>query len=361
MKLGFFTMPLHPVGRDWRQTLDEDREAILLADKLGFEEAFIGEHVTDLAETITNCLIFIATLARDTKRIKLGSGTVNLSNRHPAATAAEIAMVDTLLEGRFILGVGPGGLPSDAEMFQTMDEDRNAIFVEAIEHMIALWTQDPPYRRRGKRWTLTTERTFDADIGMGAMLRPFQKPHPPIVVTAILPNSNGIAAAAERGWTPISANFVHPWVIKTHYPKYAEGCARSGRKARPQDWRVAKSIFVADDEATVRRMTRDAGNIFGDYFHNLQRKARRTRGNAFFKHDPSLPDSAVTAEYMSSQLLIAGTANEVVDKLLAFREFIGPFGTLLYCGHDWSDARAMRRSMELTAEHVMPAVNRALR
>jgi alkanesulfonate monooxygenase SsuD/methylene tetrahydromethanopterin reductase-like flavin-dependent oxidoreductase (luciferase family) len=178
-------------------------------------------------------------------------------------------------------------------------------------------------------------------------------------VTAIVPDSNGIAAAAERGWTPISANFVHPWVIKTHYPKYAEGCARAKRPARPEDWRVAKSIFVADDEATVRRVTRDAGNIFGDYFRNLQRKAQRTRGNAFFKHDPSLPDSAVTAEYMSSELLIAGTVNEVVDKLLAFREFIGPFGTLLYCGHDWSDARAMRRSMELMAEKVMPRVNRA--
>jgi len=121
VKLGYFTMPLHAVGRDWRQTLAEDREAVLLAERLGFEEAFIGEHVTDLAETITSCLIFIATLARDTHRIKLGSGTVNLANRHPAATAAEIAMVDTLLEGRFILGVGPGGLPSDAEMFQTMD------------------------------------------------------------------------------------------------------------------------------------------------------------------------------------------------------------------------------------------------
>jgi alkanesulfonate monooxygenase SsuD/methylene tetrahydromethanopterin reductase-like flavin-dependent oxidoreductase (luciferase family) len=360
MKLGYFTMPLHPVGRDWRQTLEEDRDAILLAEKLGFEEAFVGEHVTDLAETITSCLIFIASLARDTKRIKLGSGTVNLTNRHPAATAAEIAMVDTMLAGRFILGVGPGGLPSDAEMFQTMDEDRNAIFVESMEHMIALWTGEPPYRREGRRWRLSTERTFAPDIGMGAMLKPFQKPHPPIVVTAILPNSNGISAAAARGWTPISANFVHPWVIKTHWPKYAEGCARAGREARPQDWRVAKSIFVAGDDATVRRMTRGADTVFGDYFRNLQRKAQRTRGNAFFKHDPSVPDEAVTAEYMSTHLLIAGTVNEVVEKLLAFREHLGPFGTLLYCGHDWSDAPAMRRSMELMAEEVMPRVNRAI-
>jgi alkanesulfonate monooxygenase SsuD/methylene tetrahydromethanopterin reductase-like flavin-dependent oxidoreductase (luciferase family) len=354
MRLGFFTMPLHPVGKDWRQSLAEDREAVLLAERLGFEEAFIGEHVTDLAETITSCLIFIATLARDTRRIKLGSGTVNLANRHPAATAAEIAMVDTLLEGRFILGVGPGGLASDAEMMETMDANRNAIFVESMEHMLALWTGEPPYRRKGERWKLSTERTWAPEIGMGAVLKPFQKPHPPIVVTAILPDSNGIAAAAARGWTPISANFVQPWVVKTHWPKYVEGCARAGREARGEDWRVAKSIFVADDEATVRRMTRDPGNPFAHYFLNLQRKAQATRGSALFKHQPGVPDEALTEEYLVSQLLISGTANEVVDRLQAFGEQVGPFGRLLYVGHDWADAKAMRRSMELMAEKVLP-------
>lgn len=351
MRLGYFTMPLHPVERDWRQTLEEDREAVLLAEELGFEEAFIGEHITDLAETITSCLIFIATLARDTERIRLGSGTVNLANRHPAVTAAEIAMVDTMLEGRFILGIGPGGLRSDAEMMETLDADRNAIFLEAIEHMIALWTREPPYRLAGKRWNLTTERTAQLDIGMGALLRPFQKPYPPIVVTAIVPHSNGIAAAAERGWTPISANFVHPWVVKTHWPKYVEGCARGGREARGEDWRVAKSIFVADDDASVRRVR----GTFDYYFRNLVRKGQAARGTTLFKHDPSVPDEAVTDDYLASQMLICGTPNEVADRLRAFREHVGPFGRLLYCGHDWgADAKAMRRSMQLMAQKVLP-------
>lgn len=354
-------MPLHPPGRDWRQTLAEDREAILLAETLGFEEAFVGEHVTDTAETITSCLIFLATLAHDTKRIRLGSGTVNLANRHPAVTAAEIAMVDTLLEGRFILGVAPGGLRSDAEMMETLDADRNAIFVEAVEHMIALWTGEPPYRLAGKRWKLTTERTLIADLGQGVMMKPFQRPHPPIVITAILPDSNGIAAAAARGWTPISANFVHPWVVKTHWPKYVEGCKRGGREAKGEDWRVAKSIFVADDDATVRRMTHDPGKPFACYFRNLQRKSEAGRGNAFFKHDPSVPDAALTDEYLTKQMLIAGTVSEVVDRLLEFRECIGPFGRLLYVGHDWTDPVAMRRSMQLMAEEVMPRINRALK
>src|SRR5260221_6247920 len=171
-------MPLHPVGRDWRRTLAEDREAVLFAEQLGFEEAFIGEHLTDVAETITSCLIFIATLAHDTKRIKLGSGTVNLANRHPAATAAEIAMVDTLLEGRFILGVGPGGLRSDAEIMESLDADRNAIFVEAMEHMIALWTQEPPYRLKGKKWQRSTQPPPMPHPRLGAHPEPVPKPPP---------------------------------------------------------------------------------------------------------------------------------------------------------------------------------------
>ena len=360
MKLGTFMMPLHPPGRSPSATLPEDREAILLADRLGFCEAFVGEHITDLAENVTSCLMFLASLAHETKNIVLGSGTVNLANRHPATTAAEIAMVDTLLEGRFILGVGPGGLRSDAEMMENLDADRNAIFVEAMEHMIALWTGEPPYRLSGRKWNLTTERTWIPDLGQGGMLKPFQRPHPPIVITAILPASNGIAAAAERGWTPISANFVHPWVVQTHWPKYLEGCARGGREARGEDWRVAKSIFVADDEATVRRVARAPGNLFAHYFRNLQRKAAAGRGNAFFKHDPALPDEALTDEYLTEQMLISGTVNEVVERLLAFRERIGAFGTLLYCGHDWADPAAMRRSMQLMAEEVLPRVNRAL-
>ena len=117
MKLGFFTMPIHPLDKDWRQSLREDREAFLLADKLGFTEAYVGEHATDRAENITSCTVFIASLIDATKNIKLGTGTVNMPNQHPAAVAANIAMLDHMLDGRFIFGISPGGLLSDAEAF----------------------------------------------------------------------------------------------------------------------------------------------------------------------------------------------------------------------------------------------------
>ena len=81
-KLGYFTMPIHPPGRNYTQTLKEDREAVLLADRLGFIEAFIGEHITDVCETIPSCLSFIASVAHETKQIRLGCGTLNLPNSH---------------------------------------------------------------------------------------------------------------------------------------------------------------------------------------------------------------------------------------------------------------------------------------
>ena len=118
MKLGYFTMPLHPPQRNYVQTLKEDREAILLADRLDYCEAFVGEHVTDIAESVTSCAAFLASLVHDTKRIRLGTGTLNLPNGHPAQLAATVSMLDNMLEGRFIVGISPGGLPSDWEVFE---------------------------------------------------------------------------------------------------------------------------------------------------------------------------------------------------------------------------------------------------
>ena len=141
MELGFFTMPIHPLGRDWRETLKEDQEAFVLADRLGFREAYVGEHVTDLAENITSSSMFLASLAGRIKTMRLGTGTVNLPNVHPAHVAAEIAMLDHLLDGRLNFGISPGGLLSDAEIFGNLGADRNAMFLEAIEAILALWTK----------------------------------------------------------------------------------------------------------------------------------------------------------------------------------------------------------------------------
>jgi len=362
MRLGTFMMPLHPPTREPWRTYKEDREAILLADKLGYSEALVGEHVTDLAENVTSCLMFLASLAHETKRIVLGSGTVNMPNSHPAAIAAQVAMIDHLLKGRFIFGISPGGLMSDAEVFGNYKKDRNAIFVESINMVLDIWKGEPPYKLQGQFFHVTTENTMIPEIGQGAIIKPYQKPHPPIVVTAVAPHSKGVTEAAKRGWTPISANFLLPEWVKSHWPRYVEGCEAIGRKAHGQDWRVAKSIFVADDERTAKEYGHGPNGPYHFYFKQLIRKlvGLGGRGN-LFKLDQNEPDSSITADTMTPRLVIAGTVSIVVEQILAFRQKVGPFGTLYYPCHDWVDPRLAKRSMELMVEQVMPKVNAALR
>jgi len=360
MKLGFFTMPVHPVDRPLAETLQEDRELTLLAEELGFVEGFFGEHVTDAAETITSGLIFIAWLLNETSTIKLGTGTVNIPNHHPAMVAAEVAMVDHMAQGRFLFGISPGGLMSDAEVFGNIDKDRTAMFVEGINHVLAIWAGEPPYDIEGEFWNISTAKTLFPEVGMGIIHKPYQTPHPPIVVTAVAPFSAGITAAAARGWEPISANFLQPQWVASHWPKYVEGCERASRPADPANWRVAKSIFVADDDKTAEAYATGEDGPYYGYYKGLYAKLLRGGRHNLFKTHRDQPDEELNLPTVVDQLVIRGTVNSVIDQLLAFREVTGDFGTLLYAGHDWQDTALARRSMELMAHEVMPAINKAI-
>ena len=359
MQLGFFTMPIHPLGKDWRQSLREDREAFVLADELGFSEGYCGEHATDQAENITSCALFLATLVDSVTRMKLGTGTINMPNSHPARVAAEIAMLDHLLDGRFLFGISPGGLISDAEVFGNLDQNRNEMFLECIDQVLAIWQTEPPYGLRGKHWTVTTEKTLLADIGQGILPKPLQRPHPPIVVTAVAPFSKGVTEAAARGWDPISANFLMPVWVASHWPKYVEGCERGGRAADPANWRVAKSVFVADDLATARDYATSEKSPYRFYYGQMLTKMKRAGRLELFKTHRGQPDDEVTLDSICDKLVIWGTPDKVADELLAFRGEVGEFGTMLYAGHDWLDRDLGRRSMVLAAETVLPLVDAA--
>src|SRR3712207_2289945 len=119
-------------------------------------------------ENDTHSLVFRATLIPETPRIRPATGTTNLSHMHPALVAVNSAMFDHLSGGRFILGVSPGALPSDAELLGIPGEDRNQSFAEAIDVITGLWEREPPYDidLPGNRFTVTTASTYDGDVGV---------------------------------------------------------------------------------------------------------------------------------------------------------------------------------------------------
>ena len=266
-------------------------------------------------------------------------------------------MLDHLLGGRFILGISPGALPSDAEVFGNMDMARPAMFLEAINHVLNIWTTEPPYNLKGDFWTISTARTHLAETGMGTVPKPLQRPHPPIVVTAVAPFSQGITEAAARGWEPISANFLYPKWVKTHWGKYVEGCARVNRPADPANWRVAKTVFVAKDDATAAAYALGTDGPYHYYYRSLFAKLKRRGVLGVFKEDPKQSDDSVTLADVCEKLVIHGSPARVADKIRALKEETGEFGTLLYAGVDWKDPALARDSMVLMAEKVLPLLN----
>ena len=245
MKLGYFTFPMHPPGKNYYKTLIEDRESIILADQLGFNEAFIGEHLSDKCERITSCMNFISSLIFDTKNIKLGTGTLNLPHTHPVTVAAQVSMIDTLLKGRFIMGIGPGSLVSDMEMFDTLDKNRLEMFMESIEHIFNLWKNKPPYNLKGKHWNISTEKTFNKNLYIGEIGKPYQRPYPEIVVTSLGASNSGLQQAINKGWNIISSNFLRDNRLTEHN----EVIKNSKRKSI--NWRIAKFIYISQNKRDI--------------------------------------------------------------------------------------------------------------
>lgn len=363
MRLGYFTMPMHPAGKPWVQTLDEDRQTVILADKLGFHDAFIGEHLTDRHENITSSMLFLASLVSDTQSIRLATGTSNLSQTHPVLVASHAAMLDHLSRGRLILGISPGALRSDAEALGIIDADRNKMFEEAIEVILAIWERDAPYDIDfpDNRFKVTTAQTMSEDLGLGFLHKPLQQPRPEIVGTVLAPWSKGVIAMGKRDFHPLSANFLLAKWVKTHWPNYVEGKAAVGAVADPADWRVARTVFVADDAATARSYGRDdLRSPYRFYYEQIHRKLKRSQRTFVFKTHKDQPEEELTYDYVMDNMMILGTVNSVVDQILALREEVGDFGELVYAGMDWVDPVLAKRSMQLMAEEVMPRVNAAI-
>ncbi|WP_149537410.1 LLM class flavin-dependent oxidoreductase [Siccirubricoccus phaeus] len=356
MRLGLFMMPLHPPERPMAETLAEDTEKSLLADRLGFQELWIGEHFSASSEPIASPLMFMAGLAPRTKLI-FGTGVINLPNHHPAMVAAEAAQFDQMTGGRLILGIGPGGLASDWELFGNTDPAlRGKRMVEAIDTILAIWAQDPPYDIPGATWTTKITEAVIPAFGVGTMPKPFQHPHPPIAVTARSIDSFGVKLAVQRGWQVLSANFVAERVVEGHWRTMQAALAGKPAAHPHAPWRVARNFCIAasDAEARERMFHPDGANRY--YFHYLSSLARRAGQLATLKPSAETPDEAVTLEAIIEDCVICGAPGTVLDKLVALRERVGPFDHLLMAGLDWSGPNAAweQETMRRLAEEVMP-------
>src|SRR5436190_560043 len=139
LRHGIFLPPFHPNEENPTQCLERDLDLIVHLDRLGFHEAWIGEHHSAGYEIISSPEIFIAFAAERTRHIRLGTGVVSLPYHHPMMTADRIVQLDHMTRGRVMFGAGPGLLASDAIMMgidPMTQRDRMAEAPDAILRLV---------------------------------------------------------------------------------------------------------------------------------------------------------------------------------------------------------------------------------
>lgn len=355
---GMFIMPFHSPEKPLAQGYDEDLELIVRAEELGFKEFWIGEHHTMKYETIVMPEMFIARALGETKTIRMGPCPACLNQHHPAHVALRLAFLDHLSKGRLNLCMGNGSVTADQELYSVDPKDGGKMAIEALEVILDMWSHDPPYEYNGEFWKFALKKTVDTEGLIGYIHKPYQLPHPPISMPGMSRNSFTMKYAGERGYHPFAHCLVAGNIVADLWKTYAAAAEAAGRIPKRSDYRVARSIFLAD--TTAEAVKRVRSNSLGRNYEYIGGLFDKGLGRRIYKRDLDMPDSQCGLDYLMGEQIIAGDVDECLRRLLRLIEETGEFGTLVLMSYDWDDKAAWLHSMDLFVNELMPALNKAV-
>jgi alkanesulfonate monooxygenase SsuD/methylene tetrahydromethanopterin reductase-like flavin-dependent oxidoreductase (luciferase family) len=205
---------------------------------------------------------------------------------------------------------------------------------------------------KGEFWNFHIP-TPKPEIPLYHHVRPYQKPHPPIAVAGLHGWSETLMLAGERGWIPMSINFIPRRHLLSQWAAVEAGAQKSGRTADRRLWRVSREIYVAETDEIAREQA--LNSIMTQAFEGYLKPTLAERNFLdVYKADPDMPDSEVTPEYLLDNIWIVGSPDTVTEKIRALYDDLGGFNTLLMITHDFSPFERWTNCMELFAKEVMP-------
>src|SRR4051794_7929585 len=341
MRFGIFMAPFHPAGINPTILLDSDLELIEHLDKLGFDEAWVGEHHSAGSEVIASPEIFIAAAAQRTRHIKLGTGVISASYHNPLWVAERAVQLDHMTKGRFMLGLGPGALPSDAAMIGLDMPQTRELLEDAVDIITRLLRSDEPVNFENGRWTLRNARLH---------LRPYSHPHPEIAIAAVAsPAGPRLAGRYGHGLLSVGATTAAGFdVLALHWNVMEERAAHYGATVDRNAWRLVGLVHLAETREQAYRDVEHGILHWFDYFQNTAAFPQMAVG------DGTSPRQCIDFVNQSG-LGAIGTPDDAIaqiERLVA--QSHGGFGCFLHLAHDWAAPAARLRSYDLFARHVAP-------
>jgi limonene 1,2-monooxygenase len=342
-RFGIFLAPFHPCGQNPTLALERDLDLVVHLDRLGFHEAWIGEHHSAGYEIIASPEVFIGVAAERTRNIRLGTGVSSLPYHHPLMLADRMVLLDHLTRGRVMLGVGPGALPSDAYMMGIEVARQRDMMEESLEAILALLRSDEPLTMSTDWFTLRDARL---------QLRPYQQPHFEVAVAAQV-SPAGPRAAGRFGCSLLSIGATSAGgfdILGHHWDVVEERAAQFGTPADRAGWRLVGPMHIAE---TREQAVADVAFGLGDWVDYFQRVAALPLAPDTENHDDLV--EALNA----SGFAVIGTPDDAVAQIRRLADQSGGFGTYLLMAHEWADRPQTLRSYELFSRYVMPEVTRS--
>ncbi len=306
-------------------------------DRLGFDEAWIGEHHSGGFELIASPEVFIASAAERTKHIRLGSGVNSLPYHHPLLLADRFLLLDHLTRGRAMLGCGPGQLTSDAHMLGIPADTQRPRMEEALDVVVRLL--------RGETVTAKTDWFEINDARL--QLAPYSPGGVEIAVAAsISPAGPRSAGRYGLGLLSVGATTDAGFdILGAHWDVMEQRAEEFGQVADRAKWRLVGPMHLSTTKEQARRDVEYGIVEFSKYFRHILPTSPVGEGD----------DVATIIEHCDTNgFAIIGTPDDAIRQIERLVAQSGGFGTFLLFGHEWADPEATRRSYELFARYVMP-------
>ena len=332
---GLFMAPYHDVIESPTIGLRRDLELVEHVEKLGFAEVWFGEHHSTGWETICSPELMIAAAAERTHRIRLGTGVVSMPYHNPLMVANRILQLDHMTMGRVMFGMGPGLLPTDAEMIGVDIKSLRDKLTEVAEIVVPLLSGEE-VTHATSWYTLNKARTH---------LLPYTKPHPEIAVaSAITPSGGMLAGRHGFGMLCVAATETAGFDVLDENWKIAnEVAAEHGKTMDPAKLRLVVPMHIAPTREQARAEVKDGIARWAEYFDRVAPAGMR-----------GMSGGDVAEIMVNAGRAVIGTPDDAIAMIEKLQAKQGEFGVILFQAHNWAEWDETRRSYELYARFVMP-------
>ena len=352
MKFGQFYIHEQAPGKTAKQVYDDCLEQCRVADELGYDELWLGEHRASEYGTLPDTLVFAGAVSQVTKHIRIGTAVVVLPFHNPVQVAEQVAMVDVMSGGRFDLGIGRG---YQRKEFEAMNIDQNEAtprFREAAAIIEGLLNNEH-FTYEGDFWNLNDVTVYP---------RPIQEKIP--IGVAVIKTPESFDWVVDHGYMALCGNpySIDP-EIEAGYREYARAMERAGHPGGMKNVWGITFAFAHEDRQKARELARYSSEL---YFQRLTAHGTVTGVDGklpqgyerYTNWDTEIVTGGIPYEEMVEEpFALIGDPPEIVDKLHAMYEENGFQNPILWLNRGGAIPQdELLKSMELFATKVIPEV-----